>query len=172
MISGWTYPIAFVLSLAALLLGGVYETNIFAYLAIMAFFIWDLYYIVRPDFFSGRDANQLISQVITARTYISYFIPIYGIILSLLFTMKSEQLTAFINMMSRSGIYPALLLAPFLLSAIALLLFPVQMTDRQTNEPTKALKALFIMCFFFEKVIVFVFAHIVFRVSYIAMESM
>ena len=90
--------------------------------------------------------------------------------MGLLLTMKNEQLTVLVKLIADSGLRLELLVLPFLLSTVALLLFPVQMTNNQTNEPTKALKALFISCFFLEKVIIFIFAHIVLRVSFTAME--
>ncbi len=79
--SSYWYPICFLISGILLLFGAYLHANLLiCSLAVAMFAIWDIWFILSSDSFTGRDANFTIQQVVQARSYISYFIPFKEII--------------------------------------------------------------------------------------------
>jgi hypothetical protein len=154
-----------VISLLLLVVGVRFKTNLFVGVAVLFFVAWDSWFVAAARHFTGRNAEQLLSQVITSRTYISYFIPINGALVAIAMSLDRERLHTVNAILSTAGIPFWLLMSPFVISSVALLLFPVQLEQPHSGAPTPALKALFFSCFLFEKTIIFLFAHIALRIA-------
>jgi len=165
MFAGKRYLIAYLIVALLLFSPIIFPSNIPAIIGVLFFIFWDITYYRNPDSFSGRDENQLIQQVITSRTYVSYFIPIYGIVIGAIFALENVSREKAIEVLNNAGIPLWFFITPFLLSTLDLLLFPVQMTYKKSKKPTEALKSLFLLCFLFEKTIIFLFSFIVVRIA-------
>lgn len=157
------YPICFFISGLLLLSGALFQTELTLYVALLLFLAWDIRFASDPENFQGRSAEYTIQQVVQARSYISYFIPFYGILLGF-FLMKSNlEREEFLAFISNANIELWWLIAPFFISTVVILLFPIRFT-LENKKLTPSIMMLMICNFFAEKCAIFIFSHFVLRV--------
>ncbi len=162
--SSYWYPICFLTSGILLISGTLLNTNLSILAAVIMFLIWDIAFISTAGNFTGRNANFTIQQVVQARSYISYFIPFYGLLVGLLFTAETEKRVFFLELCSKAEIPVLLLFTPFCLASIVILLFPLRVSeDVEGVRLTPAIQTLMISNFFIEKCVVFIFSHCIIR---------
>lgn len=162
---GSLYPLCFLTSALLLFLGYHYETEVTVFFAVVLFVVWDALFVLDSQSYTGRDATFTIQQVVQARSYISYFIPFYGIMFGILLS-DAGKLKYFSEILVKTSISPAFLLMPFVVAIIVMLLFPLQVsTDPEGKELTSSIKWLFVCNFFGQKLALFLFAHSFLRIA-------
>ena len=163
------YAIVFTL----IVVGTLIKTNATAYLGVLIFLLWDVSYYFSKSGFEGRNVSDLSNQIFAARQYISYFLPFYGVLFGILFTLESESRQSFFTLASSAGISVWILVSPFLLSAIPIMFFPIQTHQDSATDgsPTSSLKGLFVLNVFCQKVSIFIFVHVLFRILWTIYET-
>lgn len=155
---------AYVLSLILLILGSALQTNITALIAVSFFFVWDVAYLFSEASMRGRSIDAALQQTQNIREHISYFLAFYGVLFAILFTQPSERQAQFLQICHLAGIPISLLALPFILALIPLLFFPIQLGRTDPKKPSDSLKALVSLSAFFQKVSIFLFAHVILRI--------
>ena len=120
-------PVVLVHSLIFVLLvvGTIYRVLWPLYAAVAIFTVWDLLWILcsPPD----RNAQEILEASARARTYTSYFVAVYGAALGyFLLRMGSNEQAEVFAIVKNAGVPLWLLLAPFVLPAIAMLFFLIR----------------------------------------------
>lgn len=156
--------LAYLLSLALLILGAALRTNVTAYGAVGFFLVWDVAYLFSEASMRGRTIDAALQQTQNIREHISYFLAFYGVLFAILFTQPSERQTQFLQICQSAGIPISLLALPFILALIPLLFFPIQLGQTDPKKPSDSLKALVSLSAFFQKVSIFLFAHVILRI--------
>jgi len=158
-------------SLILLLLGPLLGTNVTVLLALALFLGWDVAYLRSTSSMRGRTTDLALQQTQNIREHISYFLAFYGVLFALLFTQLAERQAQFVEVSRSAGIPIPLLVLPFLLALIPLLFFPIQLArGGQAGEASASLKALLALSALFQKVSIFLFAHIILRIIYTLSE--
>jgi hypothetical protein len=155
---------AYCLTLLLLILGAFLRTNITAIVAIMIFVGWDASYLLSKVSMRGRTIDMALQQTQNIREHISYFLAFYGVLFAILFTQSFERQSQFLEVCGNAGIPISLLVLPFVLALIPLLFFPIQLAKSNDNAASASLKALVSLSAFFQKVSIFLFAHIILRI--------
>ncbi len=155
---------AYAASLGLLVLGPVLRTNITAAAAVGLFAAWDLGYLMSRVALRGRTIEVALQQTQNIREHISYFLAFYGVLFAILFTQSAERQAAFVGVCQSAGIPLPLLVLPFIFALVPLLFFPIQLAQREADEASSSLTALVSLSAFFQKVSIFLFAHIILRI--------
>ena len=92
---------------------------------------------------------------------------LYGVLFAILFTQTPDRQAKFAEICTSAGIPLALLVLPFVFALIPLLFFPIQLAEREADETSAALKALVSLSAFFQKVSIFLFAHVILRILWV-----
>tara|TARA_B100002049_G_C16037766_1_gene357514 strand:+ start:215 stop:694 length:480 start_codon:yes stop_codon:yes gene_type:complete len=130
-----------------------------------ALFIWDALYATKDSFFSGRTAEATNEAVTRARTYLSWYIGLYGVIIGLA-VARSEKMGSFIAALDKSGTPIELIGLPLVLSIFSMLFIPIQIGKSADDAtPNTALRTLFFIVVYLQKVILILIAHIGLRVT-------
>jgi len=157
---------AYGLTAALLVTGIVLRTNVTALIAVLVFLFWDIAYLSSKTSMRGRSIDAALQQTQNIREHISYFLAFYGVLFAVLFTQPSERQAQFLQICNDAGIPMTLLVLPFLFALIPLLFFPIQPGRDDGREASSALKALVSLSAFFQKVSIFLFAHVVLRILF------
>lgn len=155
---------AYALSLGLLVLGPVLQTNVTAAAAVGLFAAWDLGYLLSHVALRGRTIEVALAQTQNIREHISYFLAFYGVLFAILFTQAPDRQAKFVEVCASAGIPLTLLVLPFVFALVPLLFFPIQLARREADETSAALKALVALSAFFQKVSIFLFAHVILRI--------
>ena len=159
--SSFYFPACFAVS-AMLMWGGIsYGSHLFLIGAILFFAVIDFGFRQSDPNYEGRDENFLIQQIVQTRSYLSYFLPIYGVTFGILLSDK-QRFDFFEGLIKKSHLNLFMVLLPFILSILVMLFFPVRvMKNAQTKELTPAIKTLFVFNSFIEKTVLFTFLYVV-----------
>jgi len=159
----------YVLALGLLVTGWVTRACWPLGVAIGVFTIWDLLWAASsPD----RTAQETLDSATRARTYMSYFVAVYGVALGFFFVrLAAGDQKEIIRLVTNAGVPPMLLLMPFALQSTAMLFFPVKLGGDATGVPnaiglagkypTSANLAVLVINVWVEKVSTFTFVYLV-----------
>jgi hypothetical protein len=131
--------------------------------AVIMFTVWDFIWILCRD--GDRNAQEMLDSSTRARTYMSYFVAIYGTGIFFILRLSSEpDRAAALLLLDKSGVPGWLLIAPFILCAVAMLFFPIKMgegtnTPLAQRQPTDANIAIVILCAWIQKVATYTFVY-------------
>ena len=170
MFEGRQNMVLYVVATVLLYIGVWQQTNLTLWVALTLFLAWDVLYSFDEDAFAGRDVTNLLSQVNTARLHMSYFLPFYGVLLGILFTLDAENRQRFYALLGTAGISTDLLMAPLVVASLGILFIPIRLVRRAEGfstfdpEPSRSLKALLGAAAFFQQASIFMFLHVVLRI--------
>lgn len=147
------------------IISGSFNSYIPLIISLLILFIWDVLYIVDKDSFKGRTLSGINDSVTRARTYISWYIGLYGVIIGLTLT-KSNEMSQFATALSNSNTPVWVVALPLLLSIISMLFIPIQIGDQPKGQekPNIALKSLFFAVVFLQKIILILIGNTAVRV--------
>lgn len=161
--SWWAITFLYGVSLFLLLAGPLAKQMWPLVVAIAVFTCWDVFWIFVHD--SERNAQEMLDTSTRARTYMSYFVAIYGagIVFVLPVSDKIDR-EAVLAVLAQSGVPGWLLISPLVLCAVAMLFFPIKLGEGTagalTNRPpTAANVAIVVLNAWIQKVSTFVFVY-------------
>ncbi len=144
---------------AGALVGSYFRLSWPLVVCLLVYAIWDAKFTFQPQAFSGRSVSDINDAVTRSRTYVSWYIAIFGAVLALAFA-DAESREAIKLLLDVTGIAPWLLGAPLVLAIIVMLFIPIRIECTNAGQPSSALKWLFAINVFFQKVILLVFGHL------------
>ena len=159
----WAITFLYIVSVSLLLAGPLTRRMWPLVVAIAVFTAWDLLWLGVHD--ADRNAQEMLDSSTRARTYMSYFVAIYGagivFVLPVSDKIDREQVLA---VLAQSGAPGWLLISPLVLCAVAMLFFPIKMgegtADALVNRPpTAANVAVVVLNAWIQKVSTFVFVY-------------
>lgn len=159
----WAITLLYLVSLFLLLAGPLTKRMWPLVVAVAVFTAWDLLWIAVHD--ADRNAQEMLDSSTRARTYMSYFVAIYGagivFVLPVADKIDRERVLA---VLAQSGAPGWLLISPLVLCAVALLFFPIKMgagtADALVNRrPTAANAAVVVLNAWIQKVSTFIFVY-------------
>lgn len=176
--SSWI-PVAVVYPLTLLLLwlGTVVKSNWPLWVTVGLFTIWDSAWVWTHSASHDRTAQETLESSTRARTYTSYFIAIYGAGLAyFLLRLGGPSQQQVVTLIKNANVSTTILLAPLLLSAVALMFFPIRLGFEKTSEnstlvplskrtPTASNRAILALCAWTQKVGTFCFVYAVARIG-------
>jgi uncharacterized protein len=137
--------------------------------AILVFIVWDLGWVwCKPR---DRTAKEILESALRARTYMSYFLAVYGAGLAyFLLRMGSADQGQVFAIIHKAGVPIWLLIVPFALLTVAMLFIPIQVgcgSGRTLDDqaPTTATLAMFLVVGWIEKVATFSFLYAVIMIG-------
>lgn len=113
--------------------------------------------------FAGRNVGDRNESVTRARTYISWFMALYGIVFGLVFSAASDVRDLFAVALSNAHVPIWLLALPFALTLICMLFIPIALEGDKEDSASGAPRGLFAFVIFSEKLILILLGHLVFR---------
>ena len=126
--------------------------------------IWDVGYFFSAEAFTGRDAKGALDIITVGRQYMSWYMAFFGIFFGLLLTGDAEKLKSFLQLAAKAHVSLVVLLSPFLFVALSGLFIPIQIkATANSDAPSSALKALFMVVTFAQKSATFLLAHCIGR---------
>lgn len=126
---------AYVISLFLLVLGAMAGSLVPLSVALVLFSVWDCAWLARYARRVERTAQEMLDSSTRARTYMSYYIAIYGAGLGyFVFGLSPQRHREIVVMLVTAHVPPWLLVAPVVLSGIAILFFPVQLGSRGDGD--------------------------------------
>lgn len=149
-----------------LTIGTLLKTNIPLVVQLVLFVLWDYGYFHNRQSITGRPPLATVEHVGLVTTWLSYFVPFYGILFGILFVADTARQKEFLLLCQEAGVPVWLLLIPFMFAALTSIFIPVQLAvKKQENdeEVTSALKSLFCTKIFFSQITIFVFTHCILR---------
>ena len=159
----WAITFLYLVSISLLMAGPLTTRMWPLVVAIAVFTAWDLLWLGVHD--ADRNAQEMLDSSTRARTYMSYFVAIYGagivFVLPVSDKIDREQVLA---VLAQSGAPGWLLISPLVLCAVAMLFFPIKMgegtADALVNRPpTAANVAVVVLNAWIQKVSTFVFVY-------------
>jgi hypothetical protein len=176
-----TLPHIFLLVIAAALIicGAVFAKPFLLYAAWALFLLWDACFVC-SDQLSDRNADSVLEYIGQARTNLSWYIIVFGGAIAYLATNKaSEQF--FVTLATESQLGAGLAIVPMTAASLAVLFIPIRKTPGPLNPPAlgaahpacaPALKSLFGVCIFLQKVAISSFVYSAIRlVSHIVQTT-
>jgi len=159
----------YTVSLALMLLGPRSHRLWPLAIATALFAAWDLCWAwCKP---LDRTAKEILESSWRARTYMSYFVAVYGGGLAyFLLRMGSTEQGQVFTIIRNAGVPMWLLVIPFALPTVAMLFIPIQVgcgtgTTLDQQNPTKAVVAMFVAVAWMEKVATFSFLYAVIMIG-------
>ena len=137
-----------------------YEILIISLLILLA---WDIGFVFSGGAFAGRNVGDINDSVTRARTYISWFMALYGIVFGLVFSAASDVRDLVAAALSNAHVPIWLLALPFALTLICMLFIPIALEGDKEDSASTALRGLFAFVIYSEKVILILLGHLVFR---------
>jgi ketosteroid isomerase-like protein len=165
------YGVTFILMLFGPLLHNLWPL----WTGIMLFTVWDLGWIACKPV--DRTAQEIMESSARARTYMSYFVAVYGAGLAyFLLRMGSQEQAQVFTIVRGAGVPVLLLVSPFALPTVAMLFFLIQLgvgngTNLGQKAPTKANLVVLMVAAWIEKVATFSFVYVVTRISVYLTET-
>ncbi|MFZ3201378.1 MAG: nuclear transport factor 2 family protein [Candidatus Acidiferrales bacterium] len=159
----------YVVSFALMVLGPYLRKLWPLAVAVIIFTAWDLCWVWCDPL--DRTAKEILESSARARTYMSYFVAVYGAGLAyFLLRMGSTEQGQVFTIIRNAGVPMWLLIIPFALPTVAMLFIPIQVglgkgrtLDDQT--PTKAALTMFLAVGWMEKVATFSFLYAVIMIG-------
>ena len=151
---------------AITIFSGIYHSDVVLVLGLTCLFVWDWLYLRHPKSFIGRTVDGTNDSVTRARTYISWFIGLYGVIIGIALT-QGDGATRLSEVLENSGTPVWLVALPLILSLVSMLFVPLQLSSDQDdgNEtPNSALKSLFFLVIYLQKAVLILIGNIGLRV--------
>lgn len=159
----------YIVSLALMLFGPRLHSLWPLAAAIIVFAAWDLCWVWCDPL--DRTAKEILESAWRARTYMSYFVAVYGAGLAyFLLRMGSTEQGQVFTIIRNAGVPMWLLVIPFALPTVAMLFIPIQVGrgEGQTLDgqaPTRAAIAMFLAVGWMEKVATFSFLYAVIMIG-------
>lgn len=166
MENGFWLLVMYAVGAAAIFSGLIHSYTILAG-ALTLFLAWDIIYLRSEAAFAGRDVSAINDGVTRARTYISWFIGLYGVLFGLVFTSNADARALFQTAMMASNTPYWMIALPLALALLSMLFIPIQLKDHAPeghDEPNSALKYLFVFVVQMQKIILILIGHIGFRI--------
>ena len=155
--NGFVY-LAAIVALAA---GVAWKTTWPVVSVCLLFFVWDTAYLSSKQHFSGRTIQTIFTDIDAARTQISFFLPFYGVLFGILFTLEPVKQRSFAALLADANVSAALLAVPFVLASVGMLFVPIQASVAHGEErPTRAMSVLFWISSISQKVSILLFLHV------------
>lgn len=145
---------------------GAYPSDVVLVSGLAILLIWDVLYIFHPESFTGRTIENTNESVTRARTYISWFIGLYGVVIGIVLS-QGDGTSHLATALERSGTPTWLVALPLLLALVSMLFVPLQLSgksDDAQQRPNAALKLLFFLVVYLQKVILILIGNIGLRV--------
>jgi len=153
---------------AVAVFAGAFHNYYLLVLGMLALMIWDLLYVFDEGSFHGRSASSTNESVTRARTYISWYIGMYGVIMGLALT-RTEGSNMLETLLANAQIPNWLVGLPLILSIVSMLFIPIQVGGsgkQEIDQPNVALKSLFFFVIYLQKVILILIGHMGLRVLF------
>lgn len=134
---------------------GAFPSDVVLVLGLLALFVWDLLYFRHSESFKGRSIESTNESVTRARTYISWFIGLYGVIIGIALS-QGDAAVHLTSALERAGTPTWLVALPIVLSIVAMLFVPLQLSAESGSEaesPNTALRLLFFLVVYLQKVV-------------------
>ncbi len=163
---------AYVLTTTFLILGIVNGGHIWLFAALALFTIWDAGWLVVEETARDRSAKDMLESSTRARTYMSYFMTVYGAVLAfVLFQSTPAQRRAFFELSTAANIHPVLFGIPFALTGLSLFFFLIALgsgegTNLEGRPPSVANISIVVWAAWAQKVATFTFMYAVLRLLY------
>ena len=166
IISSWVPVVAlYILSLVLLFLGP-WTGHVWPLIvALVIFTAWDVFWLFAND--ADRNAQEMLDTSTRARTYMSYYIAIYGAAIAFILPLSDvAQRQAALALLTGSGVPGWLMIAPLVLCSVAMMFFPIKLgigagTALDQRKPTAANVSIVIFNAWAQKVATFVFVYVV-----------
>jgi hypothetical protein len=107
--------------------------------ALVLLTIWDIVWLFAIEAVRDRDPKEMNESATRARTYMSYFLAVYGIGFGFFLSANDAGRKAFLQMCSDSGVPKWVFLVPFAVTGVSMLFIPIKLT--RANDATKASRA-------------------------------
>jgi len=153
------------------IIGGYFFNSLNSYIiltiCLLLLLIWDLIYVFHKNSFEGRTVQETNDSVTRARTYVSWYLGIYSVVIGLIFTSTSNMLEIFKLVLNNSQISVFFISLPLLISLVSMLFVPISLSYKNEygiKKPNTALKLLFLMVVFSQKSILILIGHIGVRI--------
>ena len=166
LLGSWMPVIALYLVSLGLLILGPWTGSLWPLILALAIFtVWDVLWIFAND--ADRNAQEMLDTSTRARTYMSYYIAIYGAAIAFILPLSDKAgRDAALALLAGSGVPGWLLIAPLVLSSVAMLFFPIKLgegvgTPLEKRKPTHANVAIVIFNAWTQKAATFVFVYVV-----------
>ncbi len=164
--------IAYLFTFGMLCLGLLTASGKPLWITLLFFTIWDALWLIKevPD----RNAQEVLDSSTRARTYMSYFIAVYGAgMLFFLFRIDHAEQLKLIGLIGETGMPLWLPLLPLAICTVAILFFPIQLSctpkstsnDLSKQKPSSANIAVMAINAWTQKVATFTFIYIVLVLS-------
>jgi len=166
VISSWKPVVSlYVLSIGCLILGPWTGQVWPLIVALVVFTLWDGFWLLTND--DDRNAQEMLDTSTRARTYMSYYIAIYGAAIAFILPLSdSTQRAAALALLTASAVPGWLLIAPLVLCSVAMMFFPIKLgigagTPLEQRKPTDANVAIVIFNAWTQKAATFIFVYAV-----------
>lgn len=158
--SGPLFLFAYVLGAVAILAG--YFQSYAPVIAALAFFLaWDIAFVFTQGAFSGRTVAGINEGITRARTYVSWFIALYGALIGLAYTAGDPAGSTLLAASTAANVPLWLLASPLAFAFISMLFISISLDlgESESPAPSPALRSVFCLVIFLEKVILILFGH-------------
>lgn len=166
IISSWVPVVALYIVSLVLLVLGPWTGHVWPLiLALVIFTVWDVFWLFAND--ADRNAQEMLDTSTRARTYMSYYIAIYGAAIAFILPLSdTAQRQAALALLTGSGVPGWLMIAPLVLCSVAMMFFPIKLgvgsgTPLDQRKPTPANVSIVIFNAWAQKVATFVFVYVV-----------
>ena len=151
---------------AAAIIAGYFQSYTILVLVLAFFLAWDIYFAFSKGAFAGRSVININEGITRARTYVSWFIALYGALIGLAFTAGDPAGSKLLAACVAAGIPLWMLASPLAFAFLSMLFIPIslQTGDGASAAPSTALRCVFALVIYTEKVILLLFGHLGLRV--------
>jgi hypothetical protein len=164
--------LAYVLTAILLGLGVCRGGHVWFFAGISLFTIWDIGWLLVDRKARDRSAKDMLDSSTRARTYMSYFMAVYGAVLAfVLFQSTPEQRRTFFQLCHEANIHPFLFGIPFALTGLSLFFFLIALgsgngSDLTSRPPSAANITIVVWAAWAQKTATFTFMYAVLRLLY------
>jgi len=151
---------------AAAIFCGLYQNDVVLVACLLILLVWDFLYYCNPESFKGRSVTGTNESVTRARTYISWFIGLYGVIIGIVLS-SGDEAGLLASALENSATPIWLFALPLVLSIVAMLFIPLQvsgLSEEQQQIPNTALKLLFFLVVYLQKIVLILIGNIGLRI--------
>ena len=165
--------IAYALTASFLSLGMLVGGRFWYAAGLILFLIWDIGWLTADKSVRDRSAKETLDSSTRARTYMSWFLGVYGAVLAIfLFRSTDADRSNFFNLCIAANIDPIIFVLPFALTGLVLLFFPVALgegdssSDLDQRKPSTANISVLMLNAWAQKVTTYSFLYAVLRLLY------
>ncbi len=164
----WYGHLVLLSTTAALVVVGASTTyNWMLYVSWILFFGWDVCYVVSREAAADRDSDAVLQSIVHVRINLSWFILLYGVSIAF-FTMGRNDAGSvaeqFVRLCQGAGLPLWLPISPLITASFAVLFIPVQKGPSK-GEATSALRMMFAVDVFLQKIVITAFVFSVLRLA-------